>query len=223
MLGPLTFGWSVFRAPRESGADLWAPLADAVDRDPKRDGERIIVDDSKVVFTRNPRGERRLERTALSFLSLLREGRRPPTHAAELLEGPLAPTDAVLARHPWYAHLEAPLPKLLDAGGLELTTEKLHRVMTAAGISLADAGVRAVPAGELNASYAETENKSTTMWHVLTGVLQHLWERFGTEQLAVVVDRQGGRVHYGGPLALKIQRPSLYAKLRYNDHRCMLT
>ena len=52
MLGPLTIGFSAFR--REGTLD-WSTLPDAVSDAPGQDGERLVVADSKKVFTRNPR------------------------------------------------------------------------------------------------------------------------------------------------------------------------
>ena len=59
MLGPLTVGFSAFR--REGELD-WRALAGAVSDAPGEDRDRLVVADSKRVFTRNPRGARRLVR-----------------------------------------------------------------------------------------------------------------------------------------------------------------
>ncbi|MCA8981886.1 MAG: hypothetical protein KDC14_17785, partial [Planctomycetes bacterium] len=62
LLGPLTFGLTVFEL-EESNEDLWSALDSAVTNEPRRDRERLVVADSKKVYTRNPRGRARLEST----------------------------------------------------------------------------------------------------------------------------------------------------------------
>lgn len=199
ILGPLTIGYSVFRAPADQ-ANLWRALTRAVTRDPTKDRDRFVVADSKQVFTRNPRGRRRLEVTALGFLSLLNERRRPPASGWSLVtEHPreLAPSAEALLGHPWYAHLPERLPLEIERGALELKVEKLHRAMAHRGVALLDAGVRVVPAGQLNRSFAETASKGLTLWHFGEALLQRLWQRHAAGGLRVVVDRHGGRMRYG--------------------------
>ena len=202
ILGPLTIGFSVFRAPVD-GANLWKSLAPAVTRNLKRDKQAFVVADSKDVFKRSERSAERLETTALGFLALLAEGRRPLSCARELLwstPAELGPGPEELERLPWY---ERPpeLPLHVDRGRLELRVEKLARRMRKAEVELLDAGLAAVPASALNRSFAETENKATTQWAITTRILRRLWERYGAEGLRLTVDRQGGRFHYGPLLA----------------------
>lgn len=200
MLGPLTIGYSVFRAPANA-TNLWKALDAAVSDDPKRDAERVIVADSKRVFTRNARGERRLEATVLAFLAQLSPKAEIPTDARALLfGGSVAPPSERVGEHPWYAEL-APLPHCNDRGRLELVAAKLGRAMAAAEIELVDAGVRVVPAGELNATMRRTGNKGSALWICNRQVQRHLWERWSDEGLQLTVDRLGGRVHYGSMLA----------------------
>src|SRR5437868_3944975 len=107
MLGPLCLGYSVFRAPK-AGADLWKTLKPAVSGKPGREGKRFVVADSKVVFTRTPVSAKRLEKTALGFLSLLHPERLPPRNGHCLAwESPreLAVDASTIAEHPWYAPL----------------------------------------------------------------------------------------------------------------------
>ncbi|HVS17423.1 MAG TPA: hypothetical protein VMT18_02400, partial [Planctomycetota bacterium] len=185
LLGPLTLGYSVFRAPAGS-TDLWRTLHGVVSDAPGDDRAAFVVADSKRVFTRNERGAARLEATALGFLSLLDARRRPPASAADLAwrsPSELAPDATTLARHPWYARLDAALPAHWDLGALELRVEKLARAMRAAGVELVDAGVRVLPEGDLNRSFERTNNKSLTHWECSSAVLLRLWELHAAEGL----------------------------------------
>ena len=205
ILGPLTLGFSVFRAPRE-GANLWKTLQPVVTKDPrtKRASKgAFCVADSKVVFQRSERSAERLETTALGFLSLLEPGRRPHPSADRLLfatPDELGPGEAAVAELPWYRE-PPPLPRHVDRGRLELRVEKLARCMARTGVELVDAGLAVVPANQLNRSFDETENKAATQWATCTRVLARLWRAHGAEGLRLTVDRQGGRYHYGALLA----------------------
>jgi ribonuclease HII len=202
ILGPLTIGYSVFRAPREA-ANLWKSLSPAVSRHRRRDKEAFVVADSKHVFQRSERSAARLETTALGFLALLDPARRPPTSAHDLLwQTPceLGPEAAAVGALPWYASPPV-LPLHVDAGLLELRVEKLSRRMRRADVELLDAGLAVVTAGELNRSFAETGNKATTEWLTVARIVRRLWAAHGAEGLRLTVDRQGGRFHYGALLA----------------------
>lgn len=200
LLGPLTIGWSALRVP-ELGADLWELLDVGVTRDPKADATHVVVDDSKRVFTRNARGRKRLETTALAFLAQLDADCVPPSACAWLFREPLAPPRELLERHPWYAALPERLPVHQEAGALELRADRLRRTLEAAGVELAGAGVRLVPAGELNDSFDETRSKSATLYDKTADVLRHLWTQYAEEGVRVVCDQHGARRNYGRALA----------------------
>lgn len=200
LLGPLAIGYACMRLP-SAEANPWSLLSSVVARNPAKDKNRLVVADSKKVFTRNDRGRRRLEATVLAFLAQLDPKGRPPGDPGRLLFGRLHPRDGLVARHPWYARLPKALPVDLEAGTVELAAFRLGRRMQAAGLELVDAGVRMVPSGELNASYGETSNKAQSVWEKTLEVLTHLWEAHGHDSPRVVLDRQGARARYGSLLA----------------------
>jgi hypothetical protein len=218
LLGPLTLGYSVLRVPAGTG-NVWEALDGVVARAPARDEDRIVVADSKKVHARNPRGRRRLETTVLTLLAQRPDG--APRSGADLLRTPaepLRPRAAEVARHPWYAELPARLPLWCDAGRTELRAEALRRALERTGIEVPDAGVRVVPAGELNRSFDRTGNKSATVWELVGGVLDHLWERFGGEGAHVLVDRQGGRFRYGRLLQQRFPGARVRVAVESPDH-----
>ncbi len=211
LLGPMTFGYSVFRAP--CGADeFWRALAPAVSDDPRADGKAFVVADSKVVFKRTARCHRRLEATALGFLALKAPGRRPATSAGRFLFGnpvELAVEPATVELHPWYRSLSAPLPRHQDAGMLELRVESLHRALARAEVEVLDLGVRVVPEAELNRSFAETDNKARTHWLQSRLLFRRIWQDHAQEGVELWVDRHGGRMHYGSILAVDFPEASV--------------
>ena len=198
ILGPLAIGYSVLRL--DDDGDPWKLLSRRVARDPRNSRGRLVVADSKRVFDRSPSGRKRLEATVLVFLAQLRADGRPPLTSSEVLFAKLRPDADVLRRHPWYDRLPRP-PFENEPETLELRAELLRREMQRRGCALVDASVRLVPAGELNASYHETENKSRTVWRKTREVLRHVWTTHAENDLRVTVDRQGGRARYGPLLA----------------------
>ena len=198
LLGPLTLGYSVFRWP-PAPSSPWVRLRRAVAKSVSGAPGKLVVADSKVVFTRDEPGHRRLESTALAFLAQRKAARALPPSGWALLEcAPPAsrPSPRELARHPWYADLPERLPIWVTEEELAAHVTRLAETLAAREIELVDAGVRAVPAGELNESYDDTENKGLTLWRKASGLFEHLWNEYASEGLALVVDRHGGRMRY---------------------------
>lgn len=198
MLGPLTVGFSAFR---RSGSLDWETLAGAVTDAPSGDRERLVVADSKRVFTRNPRGARRLEATALTFLAAAGTPVRAPGALLRCAPEGLAPSDEVLADHPWYASLPTSLPLHCTEEALGEHLRRLEGALEGARADVAAAGVAVIPAGTLNASFARTDNKGATLWSFHSRVVLDLFERFGEEGLDLTCDRLGGRARYGRALS----------------------
>lgn len=204
MLGPLTLGVSAFRRGGAAHAD-WEVLAEAVSEAPSGDAERLVVADSKRVFTRNPRGMRRLELTALTFWRTARGlGAADPVAGRDLVEqcpAGCAPTAAALDAHPWYAGLPERLPHAAAEGDLAERHARLAGALDGAALDVVEASAMVVPAGDLNASFRATNNKAATLWERNARLVLDLFERFGAEGLDLTVDRLGGRARYGGALA----------------------
>ncbi len=215
LLGPLCFGYSVFSAPK-AAADLWKTLDACVTQSVGSRPREFVVADSKVVFSRNARGARRLEATALGFLTLLDSRRSPPVDGRAVAwcsPRELAVDEATIAAHPWYAALDQALPRHHERGSLELSVERLARTLQAARVELLDAGVRVIPEGHLNASFARTDNKSLSAWQELAPILRRVFDLHAAGGLRLSVDRQGGRSHYG-PLLVALFPESNIKRLR---------
>lgn len=197
LLGPLTIGYTAFRVPPGT-SDLWRALEHVVDAVPQREDPKLLVADSKVVFLRNARGARRLERTALAFLAQCDPGRSCVADGAALLKRATyrVQRSESLESEAWFPHLPAALPHAVEAEALARDVHTLGGALSSANVTLCAAGVRVLPVCELNASFARTDNKSVTHWETCSAVLRCLWEEHAHEQLDVLVDRHGGRMRY---------------------------
>ena len=200
LLGPLTLGYCVMRS-EPARHELWSSLADVVSREPGDDATHVIVNDSKLVFTRTPRGERRLERTALCFLALARVHR--PDAGSELIGGGPAELAGrhALADEPWGARLVATLPAWCGADDLASAQARLELALDAAQIELVDLGLRALAVRELNESFERTGSTARTHWDLTMPILLRLWREYAPAGLDLLVDRHGGRMRYRALLA----------------------
>lgn len=221
LLGPFALGYaglwcdgpSPAGPPERDGRWPWSALGRVVAEEPSLDRDRLIVADSKRVHARNLRGRRRLERSVLCFWSWAHGRSAVGQSAQEWLCSPLGPAGPLLAAHPWAAALPARLPLWCDPGAIEDGVSALAREAARAGILPGPAGVRLVPEAELNAAFDRTGNKSEALWEHTAAALALLFsagERGpaaagGRPRAALMIDRQGGRAHYGPALARALQ------------------
>lgn len=200
LLGPLCVGAAGLLVPDDArDAELWSRLAGAVTRDVKQDKQRIAVDDSKKVYTRNARGQRRLETTVTAFAAA------GGTALARVEDLSLDPGEEApwLARHPWRDEV-SPVPVHVSADWVELRRALLERALDAADVRVALFGARTVEAGELNPAMDASGNKSRAAWSFAARALFGLLERgraLGATRAELTLDRQGGRARYGPQLA----------------------
>jgi hypothetical protein len=195
LLGSLAIGYALLSAPADE-PEPWRCLRGSVARSPRAKA-RVVVADSKLVYQRNKKGERRLETTVLSFLAQ-RNGAALAGDPERFLFGALAP-DPVWRALPWRAELPR-LPCFVEPDALELSGALLARALARAELELVDAGVRLVPASELNASFAETRNKAASVWVRVLEVLRHVWAQRRLGPVRTTVDMLGGRRRYGSLL-----------------------
>jgi ribonuclease HII len=205
MLGPLTIGYSAFRVPR-ARCELWHALGGACTRDVHDDQESLVVADSKLVFTRNARGARRLERTVLAFLAQRAAPTAHPRDARELLEAlderlEDSGSPSAVLRETWACRLDHPIPSSVDGTEIDGLSARLGATLRGAGVAVLACGVRSIPPSELNTSFTSTDNKSITHWEACRPVLRRLWSAHAHEGVALVVDRHGGRMRYAHLLA----------------------
>ena len=195
LLGSLAIGYAILSAPAAE-SEPWKRLRGSVARTPRAKA-RLVVADSKLVFQRNKKGARRLESTVLAFLAQ-KDGGALERDPERFLFGALAPAPAWRAL-PWRAELP-PLPWAAEPAALELSSALLARALARAELELVDAGVRLVPAVELNASLAETDNKATSVWTKVLEVLRLVWAQRVRAPVRATVDMLGGRRRYGSLL-----------------------
>jgi hypothetical protein len=195
-LGPFVMTAVALRVPDESPDDLWQCLAAAVRRDSDPDDGRLLIADSKVVFSQ-ARGLRQLERAVLA-------AHRPDDASGCLVleryvETSFASSHAALRREPWY-HGTTALP-------VDVETEHAAEARAQFAVACRDAGVLCglvrgviVCTKEFNALTRAAGSKGAVLRHGLAELVRACWALDGDGPLTFFVDKHGGRNTYAGML-----------------------
>lgn len=194
LLGPLVVAATAFRVPDipKEGA-LWPLLRDAVTRHPKSADGRVVVDDSKKVYSA-ARGIRTLEEGVLAFLGTLRPW---PECAGELLSAVLGPDGAATDGSPWFEAVgRIGLPLSSNPSALASKRAMLSETFELTGTRLVETLGCVVLPREFNRVVSMTRNKSYLLFQKCGLLLQRLWRMADREEAFVLVDRHGGRQRY---------------------------
>ncbi len=192
LLGPLVVACTCFEtALKPKEGFLWDLLADSISGGLKNLDGRVVVADSKLVYSRS-RGLKHLEETVLSFAGCL--GRRPGK-VQELLSSFC--TEFPEDDSPWFRGTgDLDLPLATNNAAVESKSAVLRASLEDAGLSFLDAGVVPVLPAQYNRIVARTGNKSLLLWQKCGLLLQDLWGKCRGREGFVLVDRHGGRERY---------------------------
>lgn len=192
LLGPLVVSCSAFEIGEASGeTDLWKVLRKSIGKTRKHLRGRLLVTDSKKAYKR-AEGLGHLERTVLAGLGALG---RWPGDLNELL-GALCPACVPrLGDYPWYQETQRhTLP--IDRPDLRIASNVLAVDMEAQATGLVHLESHCLDVAYYNTMVANIKNKSQVLFVATTGLIQSLLDRFPKCDVRIMVDRQGGRVHY---------------------------
>jgi hypothetical protein len=195
-LGPFVMTAVALRVPDESPGDLWQCLAAAVRRDSDPDDGRLLIADSKVVFSQ-ARGLRQLERAVLA-------AHRPDDGNGCLVleryvEAFFASSHAALRREPWY-HGTTALP-------VDVETEHAAEARAQFAAACREAGVMCglvrgviVCTEEFNSLTRAAGSKGAVLRHGLAELVRACWTLDGDGPLTFFIDKHGGRNTYAAIL-----------------------
>jgi ribonuclease HII len=226
ILGPMIISSSTFSLPNHLlKSDLWQILGKSVGQRRKHLAGRLLITDSKKAYSRSL-GIRHLERTVTGVLKYLG---KEPTTLTELIELLCPDCLGRLSAYPWYK----------DAGSRLISTDSTDNAITSAvladdmvsnGIELLEVKSSCFDVAHYNKMVSSVKNKASVLFTATSQLIKHAFDNFGSGDLQIIVDRQGGRVHYRkqlqrmfGNVELKILREdpkdSSY-ELRADD-KCM--
>jgi ribonuclease HII len=207
-LGPFVMSAVACRVPEQlAAADLWDVLRAAVRRPGDSRDERLLVADSKQVYS-SARGLRALETGVLAALPLAPNA----TTLAHRLEG-LALAPAELAAEPWYTGTTT-VPLEADPATAATAAARLARAGHENGVSVARIRSTVVCPARFNAITDRAGSKGAVLGQGLVELLHDLRESLGKDEPAsFFIDKHGGRNTYA-PLLQQAIRDGLVVARR---------
>lgn len=192
ILGPLVVSSSTFSLPHNLlKADLWQVLHNSTGNRRKKLAGRMLIADSKKAYSRTA-GIKHLERTVLGCLKCLD---KEPVTLVELIELLCPESLERLCAYPWYC----------DAGNhfiskgaddRSIASAVLTDDMASNGIELLDMKSYCLDVEYYNKLVSSVKNKANVLFSATCGLIKRAFDNFHGDDLQIIVDRQGGRVHY---------------------------
>jgi hypothetical protein len=196
-LGPFVTSSIAFQVPDEmTAADLWHVLGSAVRRAKGPADGRLLVDDSKVVYS-TQRGLHSLERGVLATLW------RGPVECAFLrhfLEWACPDCLADLEAETWFRG-DSPLPCQAETNGLAADAERFDQICQKAGVCRGPVRSMTVCTPHFNALAEAAGSKGAVLTHALGRLLRFNCNQVpGDDPLWFFIDKQGGRNAYAASI-----------------------
>ena len=203
VLGPLVVGTCAFELDADPAAIdlpcLWKLLRKLVSKNRLRDGKKLHINDSKLVYSTSA-GLKELERSVLTVAAASGE---VPGNLDAFLHRVAPAVVAEMGRYPWYRpEYEPKYPLQQDAISIKLCANALRAEMDRVKTHCVHLAARVICEGELNRMFDATRNKSNVLFSVAAGHIDALLRAYGRSNLVIICDRQGGRAHYGSLLRL---------------------
>ena len=192
ILGPLVVSSSTFSLPHDLiGADLWQILRKSLANKRKRLAGRLLIADSKKAYSKSL-GIKHLERTVLACLRCL--GKEPAT-LTELIK--LLCPDCLerLSDYPWYKGAGG-CRIAAELADIKLVSTVLNDDLTTNGIKLLELKSCCLDVGHYNKMVNSVKNKARVLFTATSRLIKSAFDKFGGDELQIMVDRQGGRVRY---------------------------
>ena len=192
ILGPLVISSSTFSLPRRLlGADLWQVLRKSVGNRRKRLAGRLLVADSKKAYSKSL-GIKHLERTVLACLRCLD---REPATLTELLALLCPDCPGRLNDYPWYKGA-AGFNTLVDEADAAIASSVLEEDLASNDIKLLELKSCCLDVAYYNTMVNNVKNKASVLFSATSRLMKRAFDNFAGDDLQIIVDRQGGRVHY---------------------------
>ncbi|MCI0639784.1 MAG: hypothetical protein L0Y72_14555 [Gemmataceae bacterium] len=189
-LGPLVMSAVAWQTP-DADCDLWSLLADGVRRPGGKDDGRMVIGDSKQVYGAG-KNLAALEKPALSLLWPKLEFRTTET----FLECLSCAAVGEFASERWY-HGETTLPVEVPAQEMDSAADKWRHVLETCSVCLGLVYSVVVGAKRFNRLVDERGTKAAPIQDGFATLARVSLELPGDEAIHLVVDKHGGRNHYG--------------------------
>jgi len=195
-LGPFVMTAVALRVPDDGrDTDLWQRLAAAVRRDTDPDDGRLVIADSKVVYS-TARGLAPLEAGVLAAsLPLWIDGLLLKRYVEDFYPS----SHPGLCCESWYSG-DTPLPVATEAADGVQARTRFTDACRSAGVSCGLVRGVVVCAEQFNALTEAAGSKGAVLRHGLAHLVRDCWHLDGDEPLTFFVDKHGGRNTYAAML-----------------------
>jgi ribonuclease HII len=199
-LGPFVMSSVALRVPADlAEANLWRPLRAAVRRHREADDGRLLLEDSKLVYS-TARGLKVLETGVLAVLGCIDGRCLDEFTLARLLINLCASAGKDLSGECWYAGT-TPLPIAADTADLGEASERLARACAEAGVYWGPVYSVVVCPPRFNAVLDRWGSKGLVLSLGLAELLRaNLGPDRDAEAVAFLIDKHGGRNTYAALL-----------------------
>lgn len=192
ILGPLVVSSTTFSIQRQSlDADWWKILKKSVNNTRKHLAGRLLVADSKKAYSKAI-GIKHLQRTTLASLKYL--GSEPPS-LDELLKKLCPQCRPRLNNYPWYSQIHRHSLSA-DQQDIAIAAKVFADDLDSNMIKMIDAQSRCLDVAHYNKQVDDVKNKANVLFTAISTLIKRAFDTYGSEQLQIIVDRQGGRVRY---------------------------
>lgn len=192
LLGPLVVSCSVFSVPETLiDADLWTVLRKSTADTRKHQAGRVLITDSKKAYSKSV-GIKHLHRTTLACLRCVALA---PANVFELLDLLCPDCPARLEAYPWHNNKVMQKP-LAAADDMEIASSVLKDDLAANKMKLLRLGSRCLDVAYYNNRIDQVKNKASVLFTATCELIKQIWDSSDEQLLQIIIDRQGGRVHY---------------------------
>lgn len=196
ILGPLVVSSTVFSLPHHLlKTNLWQTLKKSVGKTRKALAGRLLIADSKKAYNRK-KGPKHLQRTTLACLNCLN---KKPETLTQLIEVLTPESLERLAGYPWYKELSSYNLKV-DRADIAIASEVFNNDIGSSEMKLLDCKSHCIDVAYYNQMVNSVKNKANVLFTITSQLIKNAFDKFPDEDLQIIVDRQGGRTHYGGIL-----------------------
>jgi ribonuclease HII len=198
-IGPFVLSSVVMDIPAKhhNEANIWHIFEDAVSDKIRKRGNRIVVNDSKKVYSQKS-GLRLLEETVLSFIW---STKGQITKFSDLLKILSNYNEKVFDKYPWYKGKDLDLPVASNVSAILNYADLIKHTISSQDANILDVKSIFLCAYEINRQMELRGNKSLLLFNNSVKLLKEIFERFGEREPKVLIDKHGGRNYYHKLLA----------------------
>jgi len=192
ILGPLVVSSSMFSMPDNLlNSDLWQLLRKSASNSRKHISGRLLIADSKKAFIRS-QGIKNIQRTVLACLNCLEKN---PSSLNDLLMLLCPNCCQRLKNYPWYKNTQD-YSLSYDHADLSIASEVFKDNLISNDIKLLELKSYCLDVAYYNKMVNTVRNKANVLFSATSMLIKHAFDNFDDDQIQVIIDRQGGRIHY---------------------------